>query len=205
MGRTSQGGVAAPLFFIAGFSPFFMFRDVFSQVTSGTRGQSSLLMFPQVTRMDILLSKVIVNSAVAILVFIIFMIGLYCIGFHFNIDNPLGVVFGFGLMIALGFGLGLVLGAITIRYEFISSLTTPLMGRPLFFTSGLFFSASMLPPKVREIFLYNPLLHCIEYIRASMFESFESRYIDLGYVGIFALVLISFGLVLLGFFERQRR
>jgi len=38
-----------------------------------------------------------------------------------------------------------------------------------------------------------------------MFEAFDSRYVDLNYVCVFALVQISFGLMLLNFFERQRK
>jgi len=149
IGRESQGGIPTPLFFVAGFSPFFMFRDVFSDVTQGTRGHQSLLMFPQVTRMDLLLSKLILSTLV--------------------------------------------------------SISVPVLGRPLFLTSGLFFSASMLPPAAREIVMYNPLMHCTELIRASLFESFESRYIDLNYVMVFALILISAGMMLLMVFERQRK
>ena len=205
LGRTSQSGVPAPLFFVAGFVPFFMFRDVYSEIAGGTKGHQSLLMFPQVTRMDILISKLAVNSAVSVSVFLILLTGLLAFGFEFTVDNPLGVLIAFALMIALGFGTGLVLGALSIRYEFVSSLSNPLLGRPLFLTSGLFFSASMLPPKVREIFLYNPLFHCIEYIRTCLFEAFDSRYVDLTYVGIFVLVQVSFGLMLLNYFERQRK
>ncbi len=205
IGRSAQGGIAAPLFFVAGFCPFFMFRDVYSQVFGGTKGQQSLMMFPQVTRMDILVAKMIVTVLVSILVFIVLMVGLYCLGYDYEIEDILGAMIGVFLICAIGFGIGLVLGAITIRYEFLSSITSLFMGRPLFLTSGLFFSASMLPPKVRDIFLYNPLLHCIEYIRSSLFLSFSSRYVDLPYVIVFALVLNSFGLMLLGFFERQRK
>jgi len=205
IGRTSQSGVEAPLFFVAGFSPFFMFRDVYAEIAGGAKGHQSLLMFPQVTRMDILISKVIVNGAVSASVFLVLMIGLRAMGFTFELDNPLGVLVGFGLMIALGFGTGLVLGALSIRYEFVSTLSSPLLGRPLFLTSGLFFSASMLPPNVRDIFLYNPLLHCIEYIRTSLFEAFDSRYVDLTYVSVFVLIQVSFGLMLLNYFERQRK
>jgi len=205
IGRTSQSGVDAPLFFVAGFVPFFMFRDVNSDIASGTKGNLSLLMFPQVTRMDILFSKLVVNSAISASVFVLLYIGLRVFGFEFILDNPLGVLIGFVLIIALGFGTGLVLGALAIRYEFISALSSPLLGRPLFMTSGLFFSASMLPPRVREIFLYNPLLHCIEYIRVSLFEAFDSRYVNLNYVFIFALVQICFGLMLLNLFERRRK
>lgn len=205
IGRETQGGIATPLFFVAGFSPFFMFRDVFSDVTQGTRGHQSLLMFPQVTRMDLLLSKLILSTLVSISVFLILMAGLYFLGFVFDVEDPLGVMIGFAMMVLLGFGLGLALGAISIRYEFVQQLSQPVLGRPLFLTSGLFFSASMLPPVAREIVMYNPLMHCTELIRASLFESFESRYIDLNYVMVFALILISAGMMLLMVFERQRK
>ena len=205
IGKTAPSGMPVPLFFVAGFGPFFMFRDLFSEVAQGTRGHQSLLMFPQVTRMDLIISKVIVNSMVSISVFLILVSGMYFFGYTFRVESPLGVMIGFSLMIVLGFGLGLVIGAIGIRYEFIRSFSEPLLGRPLFLTSGLFFTASMLPPVARDIALYNPLMHCIELIRSSLFESFDSRYVDLGYVLMFALVLISFGLMLLGVFEKQRK
>ena len=205
IGQGAPSGIPAALFFIAGISPFFMFREIFSEVVQGTRGQQSLLMFPQVTRMDLLVAKVIVNSLVSISVFLLLVIGLYFAGITFHVEDPLGVMTGFSLMISLGFGLGLVLGALGIRYEFIHSISQALLGRPLFLTSGIFFTASMLPPFARDIALYNPLMHCIELIRSSLFESFDSRFIDLQYVCVFALVLISFGLMLLGVFERQRK
>jgi len=68
---------------------------------------------------------------------------MYFFGYTFRVESPLGVMIGFSLMIVLGFGLGLVIGAIGIRYEFIRSFSEPLLGRPLFLTSGLFFTASM--------------------------------------------------------------
>lgn len=205
LGRTAPSGIPIPLFFAAGFSPFLMFRDILSEVSQGTRGQQSLLMFPQVTRMDLIIAKVVVNALVSISVFLLLVIGMFFIGITFQVEDPLGVMIGFGLMIVLGFGLGLVLGAISIRYEFLRTITEPLMGRPLFLSSGLFFTAGMLPPVARDIALYNPLLHCTELIRTSLFESFSSRYIDLGYVCTFALVLVGVGLMMLVVFERQRR
>lgn len=205
IGRDSQGGIPVPLFILTGFGPFLMFRNVFAEVAIGTRGHQSLLMFPQVTRMDLLISKLILTVLVSITVFLILMVALCFYGFTFQIEDPMGVMTGFTAMALLGFGLGLVLGALSIRYEFVRSISEPVLGRPLLLTSGVFFTASMLPPAAREIVLYNPLIHCVELIRASMFESFESRYVDLNYVMVFTLVLISFGLMLLVVFERQRK
>jgi len=75
LGRQSQGGIPVPLFFVAGFSPFFMFRDIFGEVMSGTKGHQSLLMFPQVTRIDLLLSKLILAALVSVVVFLTLLIG----------------------------------------------------------------------------------------------------------------------------------
>jgi len=84
IGQGAPSGIPAALFFIAGISPFFMFREIFSEVVQGTRGQQSLLMFPQVTRMDLLVAKVIVNSLVSISVFLLLVIGLYfLVGLYF--------------------------------------------------------------------------------------------------------------------------
>ena len=126
-------------------------------------------------------------------------------GYEFQIQRPLELLGSLGLLIALGTGLGLVIGALTIRYEFISSIAGAFLGRPLFITSGLFFTADVIPAKAREYILYIPILHCIESIRSAMFASFESRYVDLPYVIYFALILNAFGLMLLGVFDRQRR
>ena len=204
MGRNSQAGIAAPLFFVCGFSPFFLFRDLYPQVVGCAVGKIPLLMFPQVSRTDVLLSTVILTSLVSLAVFGLLLVVCYMSGFDFHIERPLEVLTTLALLIFLGTGLGLVIGALTIRYEFVASIANAFLGRPLFLASGLFFTADVIPAKAREYLLYNPILHCIESIRSAMFVSFESRYVDLPYVFFFALVLNAFGLMLLNVFDRQR-
>lgn len=205
MGRTSQSGVPVAIFFVTGFAPFFMFRDIFGGVSADARIDSPLLMFPQVTRTDLIVSRLIVDVLLSVTVLFLLLLGCYMLGFTFVVENPLGVLRALFLLVMLGLGLGLVIGALLIRYEFVSSLSQALLGRPLFLASGLFFTADMLPPKAREYALYNPVLHMIESIRSEMFESFDSRYVDLPYVTCVAIVLVGFGLMLLMFFDRQRR
>lgn len=162
MGRDSQSGIATPLFFVTGFSPFFMFRDIYPQVSACAKGNISLLMFPQVSRTDVLLATVILTSLISLAVLGVLLLACYSVGYEFQIQRPLELLGSLGLLIALGTGLGLVIGALTIRYEFISSIAGAFLGRPLFITSGLFFTADVIPAKAREYILYNPILHCIE-------------------------------------------
>lgn len=205
LGRTSQSGVAVPLFFVSGIAPFLMFRDLYGTISGEAKGSSPLLMFPQVSRTDLIVAKLIVNVLLSITVLIVLLSGCYMLGYTFSIANPLGVLRALFLLVVMGLGLGLVIGALVIRYEFIASISNVILGRPLFLSSGLFFTADMLPPKAREYALYNPILHLIESIRTEMFESFNSRYVDLHYVTVFAIILVGFGLMLLQFFDRQRR
>ena len=205
MGRSSQGGIAAPLFFVAAFAPFFMFRDIFSNVMICIKGANPLLMFPQVARTDIILSSVIVDILVSLTVFFLLLCGCVLLGFEFTIDRPLEILFSLGLLIGLGVGLGLVLGALTIRYEFVSSVSQAFLGRPLFLTSGLFFTADMIPAQARYYLLLNPVLQGIEAVRSAMFTQFESRSVDYTYILLFTVILIAFGLMLMNVFERQRQ
>ena len=57
----------------------------------------------------------------------------------------------------------------------------------------MFFTAEMLPKGIRDILLYNPVLHVIEYLRSSFFQQYESVYYNLGYAGAWALGLFAFG------------
>ena len=204
MGRTSQGGIPAPLFFVAAFTPFFMFRDIFSNVMMCIKGANPLLMFPQVARTDIILSSVIVDVLVSLAVLFLLLLGCVALGFEFTVDRPLEILSSLSLLIALGIGLGLVLGALTIRYEFVSSISQAFLGRPLFLTSGLFFTVDVIPAQARDLLLLNPVLQGIEAVRSAMFTQFESRYVDYTYMLLFAAFLIAFGLMLMNLFERQR-
>jgi len=205
IGRSSQSGVALPLFFVSGIAPFLMFRDLYSSISGEAKNMSPLLMFPQVSRIDLIVANLIVNVLLSIAVFILLLTGCYMMGYTFHVENPLGVLRALTLMVLMGLGLGLFIGSLVIRYEFISSVSQAVLGRPLFLASGLFFTAEMLPPAAREYALYNPILHLIESIRSEMFESFDSRYVDLPYVVTFIIILLGFGLMMLMFFDRQRR
>jgi len=205
IGRTSQSGIAVPLFFVTGFCPFFMFRDLYSGTLAAANKTSPLLMFPQVTRIDLIVANTILESLVALMVISLLLGGCYALGYTFDIEQPLRLLATLAMMIGLGVGLGLVVGALTIRYEFVGTIAGVIMGRPLFLTSGLFYTADMLPPVARDYVLYNPVLHCIEAVRSSIFESFESRFFDLPFLITTMLVLIAFGLILLDRLDNQRQ
>jgi capsular polysaccharide transport system permease protein len=58
----------------------------------------------------------------------------------------------------------------------------PILTRPLYFVSGVFFSIEVVPEPYRSWLLLNPLLHANELMRAGFFATCEARYADPGYL-----------------------
>ena len=68
----------------------------------------------------------------------------------------------------------------------------------MFFFSGALYYANMLPPRMREYALLNPLLHLIEFVRGGLFRTYEPHFANWHYplefigVGIALLVVVLY-------------
>lgn len=75
--------------------------------------------------------------------------------------------------------------------------TWQIITRPLFLMSGVFFLYEMMPHKAQAILWYNPLLHCVGWLRHAIYPTYEAAYVSQLYVYGIAVVLLFFGLLLL--------
>ena len=194
MGAKEHHGMSPELFMLTGLLPYMMFRNVLSQASGAIQGNSALLAFPQVTTFDLILARSILEFCTAIAVFAVLVFALVFFGHEVRIERPLAFFAGYCLNFGMGMGLGAVLAAVSPYFPSVKQISGVLFGRPLFFTSGVFFTAGQLPESVRNILMYNPLLHVTEWSRSSFFASFESEFIDYGYMTLFCLILLSAGL-----------
>jgi len=193
MGRDTASGMPVILFLITGITPFLAFRNVLQRTTAAVTANKPLLSFPQVTLFDLAFARIWLEAATMTIVFILLLFLSQYFGQEIIIEDVLGVCIAFALLLVTGTGLGMTFCALTPHLPSISNIINPFLGRPLFFTSGLFFTVDMLPPTVREILLYNPILHMIEYLRSSFFTQFESAHYDLGYASAWALGAFTLG------------
>ena len=195
--RSSEsGGMPDSYFIITGIVPFLLFRQCMSQLSNSIAGSRALLAFPQVTTFDVMIATALLEFATMLLVFAAFVAGFSIVDMPPRIENPLIVLYGTLLMGMTGIGMGMIFASLNPIWPSIRNLTNPLFGRPLFFTSGLFFTADMLPPAARDIVLWNPLLHMCEIIRSGFFVEFESRYADWHYASLFAFCILLVGLMM---------
>ena len=99
------------------------------------------------------------------------------------------------LLMTFGTGFGFLFAALTPIVPSTRQIATGLLGRPLFFSSGLFFTAESVPAPLRDWLLYNPLLHMLELLRSAFFHEFESPYGDWSYAVLWAVGAFAFGLL----------
>lgn len=195
-GRSFQTGMPSVPFFITGIVPFFMFRDVASATFNGLTANKALLVYPQVSALDVMLARTLLEMVTGFIVFVVLLVVARWFGVDIRIERPLAVL---GWLVAMGlggFGFGAAVGAIEPLFPAIQRIMSAVVLRPLFWVSGIFFTVDMLPPNLRDPALLNPLVHVIELLRSAFFREFESRHASLSYVLFWLLIMVFLSVLL---------
>ncbi len=177
---------------IVGYELVIKTQDRVSQSIAGNR---ALLFYPQVQPLDLVYARVVLELATYTIVLIIIAGTNAVIRNELEIASVLRLALGLLLAALLGGSLGLVFLSIQLVFPSFERIKSPLM-RPLFWISGLFFTAHMIPSNVRYMLLWNPVLHCIEIIRDGFFVGYHSEYASPQYVMVWILSLAFVGLTL---------
>lgn len=188
-------GMSTPVFLLSGFIPWFVFSNGVTDGMKAIWANRSLLTYPQVYPLDPLVARILLQSGVQTLVFAILLLVSLGLGQHVQIVNPHALLIGLFLALLLGFGGGMLCCAFNLMWPTTEQIV-PMLMRVLFFTSGLFFSVIDLPIAAQKILYYNPITHVIEYVRQGFVAGYGEHYISLPYTFGFALILLTFGLLL---------
>ena len=194
LGRSSPLGDNIGIFILTGIVPWLLFNNIVSSVMNGTQANKALMGYPQVMPLDIAISRITLDIATLLLVFIFFLGVAIAMDIHIEIDNFLQMVQPIGLLVLFATGVGLINAAITYYYPSYANIYSAL-SRPLYFMSGVFFTADFLSPEVYKYLYYNPLLHIMEWTRSGFYTSFNSHLYDPKYVITVSLCIFALGLV----------
>ena len=193
-GRASPIDDSIGIFILTGILPWLIYSNIVSQVMKGVSANKALLGYPQVMPIDISISRIILEVATLFIVMLLFLaIGVY-FGVTIKIDSFLTIMSPVGLLILLGTGVGLINSALLNFFPSYNNLYSA-FSRPMYFMSGVFFTASFLSPQVYELLDFNPILHLIEWFRVGFYASFDSNLYDTDYAVSVTLVLFAIGLL----------
>jgi capsular polysaccharide transport system permease protein len=189
LGKGPIAGVPFPLFFATGIIPFLIYQTSVSQCLSVVESNLPLMSYRVIKPADPIIAKYMLELIKYITSGVLIIVMFVLIGYRFQWNNTIGIISVFCCLSMFTLGVCLIVSVIgAFIHE--SKKIIPLLTRPLFFISGIFFAADSLPLKYREILLWNPLLHVSELSRQYIFADFENSHGNILF--LFKASLISF-------------
>ncbi|MBI2892670.1 MAG: ABC transporter permease [Deltaproteobacteria bacterium] len=194
-GRATPVGMDIFSFIVTGLVPYHLFSASARQVAESINGNRALLFYPPVQPLDLAIARAVLEGATYFMVFVLLMGAHALVLQRFEVDDLLTVLWGFGLASFLGASAGLVFCCLGQISNAVDRARGPLL-RPLFWISGVFFTAESLPAHIRKPALYNPVFHTVELVRAGWFSTYGPEHASSTYVLAWIGVLAVVGLVL---------
>ncbi len=181
---------------LVGILAFFLFRDALTRSMNAINANQALFAYRQVHPFDPVFIRAFVELLLrsSIFLLLILLLNLF--------DHPLWPIEALNALEAwlalwcLGFGLALIFSVgLTILPE--SGNVVPLLIIPLYVLSGAMIPLQFLPHGLREVLVYNPLVHGIETIRLSFFSTYHVPFtVDMTYLWLWSCNCLLLGLML---------
>jgi capsular polysaccharide transport system permease protein len=194
--RHDSHGLAIIAFVLSGYMPLTLWRHISSYLVSCVRHNLPLLYHRQIGLADVLIGRALLELAGTTIALVIVYTGARVAGFvPAYVDLSL-LLAGWLFMAWFAFGVGLILACLSEMFEFVEKLIPPFQYL-LLPISGMFFMVAWLPPEIRTLALYMPLVNCFELFRAGFFENSVTPYYDVSYLFFCCLVASALGFCLL--------
>jgi capsular polysaccharide transport system permease protein len=194
-GKTIPSDFSLGVFVVTGYPLWQGFQGMYTKVMGAATRSDPLLMFPQITQLDLIFATILLDTAINTVVFICMAVGVTIVFQDTPPDDPVGVLLCFWSTSWLGSAFGLVLcGLNRVAPTLVTVLNTFM--RFGMWLSGVIFAVSKLPPWTWPYLKWNPILHCTEGARHLWKSSFEAPIFDPLYIVGSGFVLTTLGFVL---------
>ena len=185
-------GDSYEVFFAVGVIPARMWRTIASGVSSTlSSGRSARL--PGLMRLDLCYAGGVLEAITGVAVLVVALSILQIFGFHAIPGDILHFVLGILAVFVFGIAFGLAVGVVLILAPGLQHFMG-MFYMVMFFTSGFAFVVDRMPLATRQIVLWNPLVHFIEWSRMGFYAGYECRSLDLSYAFVFGVCCVVLGL-----------
>lgn len=199
--RTPPLGTSFLLFFATGLLPFSLYGSLSAAIGRAINFSRSLLFYPAATWLDAVLARFILGTLTDVFVMIIIYTGLIIVTDTRTVLDISSMVQALSLAALLGLGMGLVNCVLFGLFDVWMQIWGILM-RPLLLVSGVLFLYDGMPSTLQNILWYNPLMHITGLMRAGFYSNYSADYVSITYVLAITIILIFFGVVLMGRYHR---
>ncbi len=194
-GRMVPADFSVGVFVATGYPLWIAFLGMYSRVLAAASRNDPLLMFPQITQLDLIISGIIVEMAINTAVFVILCAGVIVFTHATPPVDPAGVLFCYWSCGWMGAALGMVMCPLQRVMPLAVNFLNMFM-RFGMWVSGVVFMVNRLPSWSWAYLKWNPILHAVEGARTLWGPNYHSPIFDpMMIVGI-GFVLTTLGFVL---------
>lgn len=202
MGSGSIAGLEFPIFFASGMLIYTIFSNIGQSMIGLVENNLSLMNYQRIKPIDPLIARALLEIIISAASIALILGGFYWAGYTFTWNNTLGFLAVFFLIGAFSFGIGCIFAVVSLIFQEFKKIA-PIVIRPLFFISGIFFSTNSIPEYLLPYLLWNPILHAIELGRNVMFVEYNCVRVSWSYLSFSALLSLALGLSL--FYRYQKK
>ncbi len=193
-GKVVPSSMPLGVFVVTGYPLWQGFQGLYTKVTAAAGRSDPLLMFPQITQLDLILATIILEFATNTVVFFVLCVGVMVIFHTDGPVDPLGVIFCYWGCMWLGSALGMILCGLQRAAPLVVQFINTFMRFGMWF-SGVLYAINRLPNWLWPYLKWNPILHLIEGCRTLWTPSFVAPIFSPTYVISIGFVLTTLGFV----------
>jgi len=201
-GRLPPVGTSFALFYFTGVLPYYLMSSTVSHVMKAVPENRPLLQLPIVRMFDVYLARALLELMTITVVATVLLFSFYLFGLNVVPRNFFGVISPMLSLWCFSFGLGLIYSVVVVFFPGWERIWGAIISL-IYFSSGIFYTARMMPEIVRDYLAFNPLLQAIELIRDGFFFGAPAHWIDSEYFYLTAFCTLSLGLGVVKLYERR--
>lgn len=187
-------GTDPAVFVATGALPYILCLYPARMIGQSVVSNKPLFLFPIVSAFDVITSRIIIEFITAFIVVIIFGSGLYVLGVDIiPIDTSVAAS---AILATVFFSISMgVLSTVIISFFPFWGIAFVVIMVLLYGFAGVFVLPSNLSEGMREVIWYNPLFHCVEWIRSAYYEGYGDDMLSRSYLLWFAATSLLLGLL----------
>jgi capsular polysaccharide transport system permease protein len=203
IGRNPPMLVGVEIFVATGILPYALFRQNIASVMRTVIANRQMTAFHPINNHELVIATSVLEFSTNLMTASV-IFGVFAILFEVPLPASLPkVLLSLYATWVLGVGVGALFACVgQVSDSFHRGVQ--IVMRPLFWISGLFFTATELPESAIALFWWNPLFHCIELLREGFFLGFDSPIASLWYPIVFGTACFLISLPIMSFVEKYR-
>ena len=193
-GKVIPSNFPMGVFIVTGYPLWQNFQGMYQKVMGSASRSDPLLMFPQITQLDLILSTIVLEFATNTVVFILLCVGVCIIFNAAGPADPMGVLLCFWGCMWMGSAVGMILCALQRAAPLVVQFLNTFLRFGMWF-SGVLYAVNRLPSFLWPYLQWNPMLHLIEGCRALWNPSFDAPIFSPAYIVVIGFILTTVGFV----------